>query len=378
MEVKLALALPEGLEVTKIEMIEEVLTITAVSNQVSPCCPLCHTKATRVHRRYTRRLADLPCSGQQVHLLVQVRTFFCKVPDCARKIFTERLASFTEPRARVTRRLSQIVQVIGLATGGRPGVRLMDRLGIQTSRQTILRRIMALPTHPVGQVIELGVDDFSFRRGRTFGTLLVDLQSHQVLDVLPDRKAETVATWMAAHPEIELVSRDRGGDYASAATTGAPQAVQCADRFHLLKNLGEALEGVLARHLSAHRRDQVEKSKTLPLCDVQPQPLPQPSSKAAELSRAKREARLAQYQQVVALREQGFSQTAIAEHVGIGHATVSRWLRHGSFPEQKPRPRSASVDPYLPQLIEQWNAGSHTISVTVKIGSPSKLVCLLA
>ena len=119
---------------------------------------------------------------------------------------------------------------------------------------------------------------------------------------------------------------------------------------------------MLARHLSAHRRDQVEKSKALPLSDVQPQQLPQPSSKAAELSRAKREARLAQYQQVVALREQGFSQTAIASHVGIGHATVSRWLRHGSFPEQKLRPRSASVDPYLPQLIEQWNAGRHTIA----------------
>ena len=124
----------------------------------------------------------------------------------------ERLTSFVNPWARVTRRLCQIVQVIGLATGGRLGVRVTDRLGIPTTRQTILRRIMALPTDPLGQVIELGIDDFSFRRGRTFGTILVNLRTHQVIDVLPDRKAETSTTWMTAHPEIELVSRDRGGD----------------------------------------------------------------------------------------------------------------------------------------------------------------------
>ena len=118
---------------------------------------------------------------------------------------------------------------------------------------------MALPTAPVEQVSELGIDDFSFRRGRKFGTILVDMQSHQVIDVLPDRKAETAKAWMKAHPEIKLVSRDRGGDYASAAASGAPQAVQCADRFHLIKNLGEALEGVLARHLAAHRTRLTEE-----------------------------------------------------------------------------------------------------------------------
>src|SRR5437588_11474739 len=97
-----------------------------------------------------------------------------------------------------------------------------------------------------------------FRRGRKFGTIIVDLQTHKMLDVLPGRTAETTAAWMAAHPEIELVSRDRGGDYASATATGAPQAVQCADRFHMLKNLGEVVEGVLARHLAAKRKIQTQ------------------------------------------------------------------------------------------------------------------------
>lgn len=203
MKVPVALALPNGLAVAEIEMIDEVLTLTAVSVQMRPCCPLCGVCASRVHSRYIRRLTDLPCGGQRVCLLVCVRKFFCQISTCARKIFAERLTPFVEPWARVTRRLYQIVQVLGLATGGRLGVRVTDRLGIQTCRTTILRRIMALPTLPVEHVSELGIDDFSFRRGRKFGTILVDMQSHQTIDLLPDRKKETAAAWMSAHPEID-------------------------------------------------------------------------------------------------------------------------------------------------------------------------------
>ena len=147
----------------------------------------------------------------------------------------------------MTTRLHQMVQVIGLATGGMLGARVTERLGIQTCWMTIIRRIMALPTAPVEEVSELGIDDFSFRRGRKFGTILVDMQSHQVIDLLPDRKKETAAAWMRAHPEIDLVSRDRGGDYAAGAREGAPQATQIADRFHMSQNLVEAVELTLAR-----------------------------------------------------------------------------------------------------------------------------------
>jgi transposase len=215
---------------------------------------------------------------------------------------------------------------------------------------------------PVEEVSQIGIDDFSFRRGHKFGTILVDLQTRKVLDVLPDRTVETSAAWMVAHPEIELVSRDRGGDYAAAARKALPGATQTADRFHLLKNLGEALEGVLARHLAAQRKRQTEKANVTPPPTSPASPPPHLLPKSVALSRAKREERLAQYQHVVALREQGFSQTAIASQVGIGHATVSRWLSSGTFPEQQPRPRSTRVDPYLPQLVEQWETGCYTIA----------------
>lgn len=164
MDAQPALALPNGLKVIRIEMIETILTITAVSTQSNPCCPLCGTPASRVHSSYTRQIADLPCGGQPIRMQIQVRKCFCEMSTCARKIFAERLTPFVEAFARVTQRLFQIVQVVGLATGGRLGVRVTDRLGIETSRHTILRRIMALPTEPVGEVTQIGIDDFCATR----------------------------------------------------------------------------------------------------------------------------------------------------------------------------------------------------------------------
>ncbi len=368
MEVKPALALPEGLEVIAIEMVDDTLTITAVSTQAHPTCPLCSRSATRVHRCYTRQVADLPCSGQQVRLLVQVRKCFCDAPDCVRKIFVERLTPFVRPWARVTRRLYQIVQIIGLATGGRLGVRVTDRLGIETTRQTILRRIMALPTEPVGQVTQIGLDDFSFRRGRKFGTLVVDLQTHKVLDVLADRTADTSAAWMAAHPEIELVSRDRGGDYAAAARKAVPAATQCADRFHIYKNLTEAVERTLALcraeirkgafdALSEEEKKGMEELR-LPTEFVSIEnwkPAPDPCTERERLTRyAERQDR---YEQVATLRAQGMGNTEIARRLGLTARTLQNWQKKG-FPEHsRRRKRSSCFDPYASYVLIRWEQG---------------------
>ncbi len=351
------LALPPGLEMTSVSSQEGVLCVSLLSTQPFSHCPMCSSVATRIHSHYQRRLADLPSGGQPVRFLLLVRKFFCDAPTCRRKIFTERLLPFVAPWARVTARLFQIVQVIGLATGGRLGVRVTDRLGIQTTRQTVLRRIMALPTEPVGQIVQLGIDDFSFKRGRKFGTILVNMQTRQVIDVLADRKAETAATWMASHPEIRLVSRDRGGDYASAAQAGAPEAVQCADRFHILKNLGEVLEGCLSRHLAAKRQKQTQQTLEEHLPIEEAPHSARRSPKVERLQQAYREERQACYEQVVALHKLGMSQAAIAERVGIGHSTVSNWLAAGMYPETTRGPYVSRLDPYLPYLFQRWESG---------------------
>ena len=362
MDVSHLLRLPEGLALTAITLDCEGVFLHAEATAESARCPLCDSSSRRVHSWYVRQVADLPCAGRRVRLRLQVRRFRCETPDCPRQIFAERLAPFLAPWARMTTRLSQAVAVVGLATCGELGARLGERLGIQTSPTTILRRIMAVPLLPPGTVSVLGIDEFALRRGQRYGTILVDLRRHLVVDLLPDRQVEIAAAWMKQHPELELVSRDRGGDYASAATAGAPQASQCADRFHLLKNLGEDLEGLLARHLAALRREQVEPATITPLAEAHAEQPRRLGTKEAELVWTKRAKRLARYQQVVALRQQGMSQAAIAEWVGINRSTVIRWLAHDTFPERCPCPRPSGLEVYLPWLRERWNAGCQNIA----------------
>jgi transposase len=362
MEEARLLSLPEGLRVDQIQMTPQGLLIEVIATAETACCPLCGEPSSSVHCHYQRTLRDVPCAGRPVQLRLTVRKFSCRNAYCSRKVFAERLPALVEPFARMTLRYGQQITSIGLATCGKGGARLAARLGIRTTRQTILRRIMALPDPPVESILFLGLDDFAFLRGRRYGTLFVNLETRHVVDLLPDRKAETSASWMRHYPDLKAVSRDRGGDYAAAATAGAPQATQCADRFHVIKNLEEALEGLLARHLAAHRTRLAEESSATPLSTAQPVQPPKLSPKEAKRSQAKREERLARYQHVVALRKLGFSQTAIAERVGIGHATVSRWLERGAFPEQQPRPRKIGLDSHLPFLRQRWEAGCHNIA----------------
>jgi transposase len=322
MEVSSLFSLPEGLRIEWMASQGADLSVGVVSLLPSSCCPLCAQASSQVHSLYQRTLRDIPCGGRKVVLHLSVRKFFCRNSGCPRKIFTERLPSFVEPWAQVTRRLFEAVQTIGLATSGELGTRLADRIGMHTSPTTILRRIMALASHSSFQVSLLGRDDWSFRRGRKFGTILVDLAAHKTLDLLPDRDAESAATWMREHPEIEVVSRDRGGEYASAAVAGAPQAIQCADRFHILKNLGEALEGLLARHLAAKRKKKTQETldEHIPIWGATRSVRGSP--KVERLQQARREERLACYEQVVALRKLGMSQAAKALAGG-------RWPQHG-------------------------------------------------
>jgi transposase len=287
-----------------------------------------------------------------------VRKFFCRVASCPRKIFTERLPELIEPSSRLTKRLRAIVQAICAAFNAKGGARLGDHLGIHLSRRTFLHSLLLLPTPVVGKVKAVGIDDFAWKRGKRYGTVIIDLQTHEVLDLLADREAETVKQWLLAHPEIEIVSRDRAGAYADAAAQGAPQALQIADRWHLCKNIGDAVHDYLVRQkiqIPPSPSQHITAQEVAAACAPAPPPEPRPCQYA---SRAKCERKQALVDQVKTLHEQGNSTYEIATSLHLARNTVRRYLRlEGPVQPTLRTRRLSQLDPFSDYLTARWNGG---------------------
>ena len=330
--------------------------LSLISQQPAPECPLCHVAAKRLHSRYERTLADLPWAGWTVRLELGVRKLFCDNPDCGRRIFTERLPGVVAPWARRTLRLGKRLTTVAVALGGSAGARLSRELGIPASRNTLLRLIRAAPLPVCPTPTVLGVDDWAFRKGHTYGTVLIDLERRQRVTLLPDREADTLATWLEEHPGVGIVARDRAGAYAEGTRRGAPRAEQVADRFHLVQNLAAVLETVFTTHVADLRTvEQATLDADLGQA-VRPGPSHREAPKQAKADE-RRERRLAKYQQV--LHRLGWTGEAIARHLGISRRTVARYLRHETFPERRGRSDAgrSRLDRWKPIVLERWNAG---------------------
>jgi transposase len=232
----------EQLALESVQVERHQLTITAAATVHAAACPACRCLSTRKHSRYTRTIADLPCLGRALVLHLWVRRFFCDAPHCPRKIFAERFGTELAAYARRTARLLDALRQIAFATGGHGGARLAHTLAMPASPRTLLRLMHAqlVPPFPAPRVV--GLDEWAWKKGRNYGTLCVDLERRQPIDLLPDRSPESIAAWLTAHPTIEIITRDRSGGYTDGANRGAPQATQVADRWHLLRNLSDAVE----------------------------------------------------------------------------------------------------------------------------------------
>lgn len=217
------------------------LLINGSTCQSGSYCPLCYKKSVRIHSKYNRELSDLPVSGSTVRIKLVARKYFCDNYSCPRKIFTERFDNEICAYSRRLIRSNNLLCKIALELGGNKGATISQLIGTPVSASTILRIIKKIdvPEKTLTSGI-IGVDDWAFKKGNTYGTIIVDLRNNEVIDLLPDRSPDTLANWLKNHPEIQTVSRDRYGPYALAIQQGAPQAIQVADRFHLLMNLGDA------------------------------------------------------------------------------------------------------------------------------------------
>ena len=404
----LLLALPKGLRISDVIVADTVLIVQVFSTHPLAYCPDCGYPSSRVHSHYLRTVSDLPCAGRRVVLKLTVRKFLCHTPECPRKMFTERLSDLVLSYAPMTNRLRDALVALGLATSAEVGERLAPSLGMNVSAPTLLRRLRTVDCPPPTLVRILGIDDWSWKKGQIYGTLLVDLELRPPIEILPDRKEETVKAWLLTHPEIEVVSRERGGEYAAAARKGAPQAQQIADKFHLLLNLREKLKELMARKQKLLPEVEVPTSDAIPdkargACSaLSPPRAPEaeagaksfrkmsphvpaaPSGSAPALpeetpSQVSRSNRSARYEAVRTLHQQAVSQREIAPRLKMSRRTVHRFLVADTFPERSRAPyRGSILDPYKPYLLERWKSGcwngtqlSHEVRMRGYSGSDS-------
>jgi transposase len=343
------LVMPESLAVTALEFTEERIIMHARVTGSIACCPTCQTPSQRVHSHYTRTLADLPWAGLPVSFQVVVRRFRCPEPECSQRIFAERLGEVAQVYARRTSRQQDILLLIAFALGGEAGARLAWKLVCGVSADTLLRVIRHAPEPTLVPPTVLGVDDWAWRKGYRYGTILVDLERHRVIDLLPERSAASFAAWLREHAGIRIISRDRGNDYLHGASTGAPAAVQVADRFHVVMNLSDAVESVF-RRLST-------------LIGQVPAPgaaqWSAPPRNDREVRRSRVRAMVTRrYETIQALHAAGMSQRAIARALGLNRGTVQRSVRAETAPVRARRAsRKGILAPYEDYLRQRWQEG---------------------
>lgn len=319
-------------------------------------CSKCGCCSDRVHSYYQRTLQDLPWQGNAVRFLLTVRRFFCDNGACPRKIFAERVEKLARRYQRKTARLEDLLQQLVWRIGAEATASIAQLLGLLVSADAALYpfRKGEVPGPPSNCPEVLGIDDFAFRKGQTYGTILIDLTTRTPVDLLPDREKATVQRWLKEHPGAKIVSRDRSVIYADAIRAGAPEAVHVADRFHLLKNLMEILEKMVGRESKAIAATLLPTEASAD--DTGLVPL---SKRQQERKERTREKRFELWQKAHELLTQGYAKKEIARQMGVDIHTVRNYLRSATFPERAQRysPDKGPLAPYKAYLERRWQEG---------------------
>ena len=338
-----------GLRVHRVEDIGDAVVIAASCRARAACCPRCGQESARVHGGYSRVVADGAAGGRPVLIVLQVRRFRCRNPGCPAVTFAEQAGGLSERYRRRSVPLTAMLAGFGLELAGRAAARLAATLGIAVNPATVLRLVAAAPEPEITAApLVLGVDDFALAKGQVYGTVLVDMSTGDVIDLLPDREAATFEAWLKAHPGAGIICRDRAGAYAEGARAGAPAAIQVADRWHLWHNLAEHAEKAVTAHRGC-------------LTDPDPDPAGEPDGLRDVDGRERRiitrtRDRHAAIHQLLAA---GHSLHSASRTLGLDRKTVQRFARQPG-PDTllvKATSRPSILDPYKPYLGQRWNQG---------------------
>lgn len=327
-----------------------------------------------------RKLLDLPWAGIPVKVHLSVNKYYCRNQACSRKIFTERFVGELKPYDRRTSRLTDHLTLISYVLGGNAGSRLASLLGMPVGRSTMLRIMCnAADDTDITTPRVLGIDDWAFRKGHTYGTILVDLEKRKPIDLLPDREVETVQKWLEDHPAspsaslwrpmgIEIISRDRASCYSQAADLGAPDAIQVADRWHLLRNLGETLRRLLDKHnqelrlaavdiAQSERDKELAQASTIEQIEVteEPEINSTPAAVREEQTLSKSELN---FLEVKRLKSEGYSIRSIRRQTGLHRQTIKKYLKYEEYPQRvAPRRHASKALPFEDYLRKRWSEG---------------------
>lgn len=308
----------DKLKVTHVERKDDMALIFVEGQLKRSFCPACKRQSKSIHSSYERTVRDLPAFGNRVYLRLRVRKFYCCNTDCGRKIFAERFDGQFTSYKRTSDRLREKLLKIALLTGGNAGEKLCKTLNIPVSSATLIRLVHQQELQDPVATEAVGIDDWAFKKGINYGTAIVDLKRHRIIDLLPDREAGTVENWLKERPHIKIVTRDRYSRYAKGVTNGLPDAIQVADRWHLLKNMGDALKKLLER-----KRQEIKRNSTLST------PIIATNDPAAIMKRitTDQSRRQQQMDQVKKLHSSGLGVRKIAAALKMSRVTIRKYLR---------------------------------------------------
>jgi transposase len=335
---------PLGFVVENVATDAERVLVTIRPSSTSCPRPLCGSMARRVHSRYLRRLVDLPIGGRSAEIELQARRFFCDAGGCRRRIFAERFVGAIGRYARRTARLDDVVHCLAIALGGRPAATLSKRLNFRVSNDTLLRIVRRRGVAEFAPPTAVGIDDWAWKRNQRYGTLLCDLERRRTIALLPDREPASAQAWLVCQPQISVVARDRGGGYAVAAQRALPRAIQVADRWHLMENASRAFLDAVGKSMRQIR-------KTIGTGRIDPKLLTYAERLQYEGFQRREETNAA----ILSLSQDGAPIREIVRRTGYSRGLVRKILRGQRSDVFRTRP--SSLEPYLPWLDAQWDAG---------------------